>query len=179
MTQLAQGRDPDTGEPFGSDVQAVFDTFLRRNVPASNEVFLTFLGQGDCRVETRLRVDAREEGALADVQGMVPFVTTHQVDAQPPSPMLCAGQQWVLDTATGTLWSHGSLGLGSARGQRVHTSGGRTERSEVDIDAGWHEAAPWIAEKMRRMPVQGEARHTLPVAAGQGQVRVTMRWRFE
>jgi signal transduction histidine kinase len=41
--QLAGGNDPATGEPFGDDVRRIFDVFLDRNVPARNEVILTFL----------------------------------------------------------------------------------------------------------------------------------------
>lgn len=39
--RLAEGVDPATGEPFGDDVEALFDTFLRRNVPDDNEAFYT------------------------------------------------------------------------------------------------------------------------------------------
>lgn len=38
--QLAQGIDPDSGEPFGTDVTAIFDTFFARNIPDTDEVFL-------------------------------------------------------------------------------------------------------------------------------------------
>jgi two-component system, OmpR family, sensor kinase len=41
--QLVGGRDPATGQPFGSDVTAIFDTFLRRNVPAEGEAFYAFV----------------------------------------------------------------------------------------------------------------------------------------
>ena len=37
------GRDPTTGRPFGSDVRAVFDTFLRRNIPSDFETMITFV----------------------------------------------------------------------------------------------------------------------------------------
>lgn len=40
---LADGRDPGTGEPFGGNVGAVFDTFLRRNLPLEGEVYAAFL----------------------------------------------------------------------------------------------------------------------------------------
>jgi two-component system, OmpR family, sensor kinase len=36
------GRDPRTGEPFGSDVRAIFDVFLARNVPGEEEAFYTY-----------------------------------------------------------------------------------------------------------------------------------------
>ena len=43
LRSLATGTDPSTGEPFGADAAAIFDTFLRRNVPATNESFFTFV----------------------------------------------------------------------------------------------------------------------------------------
>ncbi len=43
VENLAGGRDPDTGEPFGTDVAAVFDTFVRRNVPSPGEAILTLV----------------------------------------------------------------------------------------------------------------------------------------
>lgn len=44
LESLAAGRDPATGERFAGDAQAVFDTFLERNVALEGEVYLTFLG---------------------------------------------------------------------------------------------------------------------------------------
>jgi hypothetical protein len=44
LRQLAGGSDPSTGEPFGDDVAALLDTFLRRNVPADGEAFYTVVG---------------------------------------------------------------------------------------------------------------------------------------
>ncbi|MCP9491421.1 MAG: HAMP domain-containing histidine kinase [Solirubrobacteraceae bacterium MAG38_C4-C5] len=40
----SRGRDPQTAEPFGTDIEAIFDTFLGRNVPDSGETVLTFVG---------------------------------------------------------------------------------------------------------------------------------------
>jgi two-component system, OmpR family, sensor kinase len=39
--RLATGNNPSTGEPFGSDAAAIFDTFLARNVPFDGEAFFT------------------------------------------------------------------------------------------------------------------------------------------
>ena len=36
------GVDPETARPFGDDVEAIFETFLRRNVAHEGEVFVTF-----------------------------------------------------------------------------------------------------------------------------------------
>ncbi len=41
--RLVDGVDPSTGEPFGSDLDAIFDTFLDRNVPGEDEIFLAIL----------------------------------------------------------------------------------------------------------------------------------------
>jgi two-component system OmpR family sensor kinase len=43
--QLADiGRNPETAQPFGHDVRAIFDVFLTRNVPAEGEAFYTYAG---------------------------------------------------------------------------------------------------------------------------------------
>jgi signal transduction histidine kinase len=44
LRNLATGNDPATGQPFGDDAEAILDTFLRRNVPAANEAFYSFVG---------------------------------------------------------------------------------------------------------------------------------------
>jgi two-component system OmpR family sensor kinase len=41
---LATGDDPATAEPFGTDVAAIFRTFLGRSVPGESEAFYTFVG---------------------------------------------------------------------------------------------------------------------------------------
>lgn len=43
LEQLSTGNDPDTGEPFGNDTEAIFDTFLRRNIPVEGEALFTIL----------------------------------------------------------------------------------------------------------------------------------------
>jgi two-component system OmpR family sensor kinase len=43
LETLADGRNPLTGEPFGGDVRAIFDTFLSRNVPGEGEVYIAFV----------------------------------------------------------------------------------------------------------------------------------------
>lgn len=43
LEQLVGGIDPVTGEPFGGDVSAIFDTFLARNVPLEGEGLITFV----------------------------------------------------------------------------------------------------------------------------------------
>lgn len=43
VRNLASGVDPATGEPFGLDAAAIFDTHLRRNLPIADEAFYTFV----------------------------------------------------------------------------------------------------------------------------------------
>ena len=40
---LANGVDPATGEPFGTDVEAIFDNFLSGTVPADSEAYYSFV----------------------------------------------------------------------------------------------------------------------------------------
>jgi signal transduction histidine kinase len=40
---VEDGRNPATGERFGSDVESLFDVFLQRNVPSENEAIFTFV----------------------------------------------------------------------------------------------------------------------------------------
>ena len=44
LDSLAEGTNPTTGEPFGEDLPALFDSFLRRNVPNDGEAFFTIVG---------------------------------------------------------------------------------------------------------------------------------------
>jgi signal transduction histidine kinase len=41
--KLVDGRDPETGQPFNEDIEAIFSVFLRRNIPADGEFLLTLL----------------------------------------------------------------------------------------------------------------------------------------
>lgn len=52
LTRLARGNDPDTGEPFGTDVRRILEVFFQRNVPARNEALLSFVG-GELFVRSR------------------------------------------------------------------------------------------------------------------------------
>lgn len=56
LRTLAQGGDPVTQRPFGSDPRRLFDTYLSRNVPSRDEVLLTYV-----------------DGALFDSRGQLPY----------------------------------------------------------------------------------------------------------
>lgn len=58
LERLAAGRDPSTGEPFAGDVEAIFATFLARNVPGSGEAFITFVdGRPHSRTPAPIQLD--------------------------------------------------------------------------------------------------------------------------
>ena len=69
---LAGGRDPETGQPFGADVAAIFDTFLGRNVPGEGEALYTFV-DGSFYKATQAPVPLFEEpeagGRWAELDG--------------------------------------------------------------------------------------------------------------
>ncbi|HEV3478076.1 MAG TPA: ATP-binding protein [Gaiellaceae bacterium] len=106
---LARGRDPRTGEPFGSDVRRVFQVFLARNVPARNEVIMTYVdGQPFARSRTlrsppyrldqdpRLiarwgRLDQIDEGEISTPGGRVKFLALPvRVNGGPPASFVVA-----------------------------------------------------------------------------------------
>jgi signal transduction histidine kinase len=44
LRRLADGRDPRTGRPFGTNVKRVFEVFFQRNVPSRNEALIAIVG---------------------------------------------------------------------------------------------------------------------------------------
>lgn len=55
---LADGRDPETGAPFGPAVERIFRVFLERNIPSENEAMITFVG-GEAYLRSRQVVPYR------------------------------------------------------------------------------------------------------------------------
>jgi two-component system OmpR family sensor kinase len=69
------GQNPETAEPFGDDIRAIFDVFLERNVPAEAETFYTYV-EGE-------RYDARwgpnlEERRLEPIDALSSIATTQR-----------------------------------------------------------------------------------------------------
>lgn len=63
LEQLVGGIDPVTGEPFGRDVSAIFDTFLARNVPLEGEGLITFVNGTVYKTDVRGAAIATTEAA--------------------------------------------------------------------------------------------------------------------
>lgn len=64
---VREGRDPRNGQPFGSDLEAIFDVYLRRNVPAPGESFLTFVGDEPYLISSDRPQRRRQAEALEDL----------------------------------------------------------------------------------------------------------------
>lgn len=43
LRALSNGTDPETGRPFGDDVERIFEVFLERNTPSRNQSLITFV----------------------------------------------------------------------------------------------------------------------------------------
>ena len=43
---LVKGKDPETAQPFGDNITAIFNTFLRRNIPVSDEYTIALFPDG-------------------------------------------------------------------------------------------------------------------------------------
>jgi hypothetical protein len=81
---LVGGTDPATGEPFGTNVERIFDVFLDRNVPARNEVVLTFVdGEFYRRSRSTPHLELQlDHSFVADVsRAAVPGTGRYQSDA--------------------------------------------------------------------------------------------------
>jgi signal transduction histidine kinase len=69
---VATGIDPNTGRPFGGDVQRIFDVVLQRSVPSQRETVFTFLGEAPYRSsvgnpdDPRLDRELRALGRVAE-----------------------------------------------------------------------------------------------------------------
>ncbi len=66
----SRGRNPQTAEPFGTDIEAIFDTFLGRNVPDAGEAALAFVGTELYRRSpvSGTPFDRRQLAALASIE---------------------------------------------------------------------------------------------------------------
>jgi signal transduction histidine kinase len=58
LRRLARGNDPATGRPFRGNADRIFDTFLRRNIPAPYEAIVTFV-DGEPYLRSRPVTDYR------------------------------------------------------------------------------------------------------------------------
>ncbi|HVL64811.1 MAG TPA: ATP-binding protein [Actinomycetota bacterium] len=80
LRQLAEGVDPETGRPFGNNIDRLFEVYFERNVAARSEAIITFVGGEPflrSRIVTPYRLDRdqrlvqRWTGIIEPEQGRV------------------------------------------------------------------------------------------------------------
>ncbi|HEY7707397.1 MAG TPA: ATP-binding protein [Gaiellaceae bacterium] len=84
---LAAGADPATGRPFGDDVRRIFRVALEGDIPARNEVFLTFV-HGRPFLRSRQAVPYRLDRDPSFVRRWATLSTTDRGSADTPSGRL-------------------------------------------------------------------------------------------
>ncbi|MGE0508197.1 MAG: sensor histidine kinase [Acidimicrobiia bacterium] len=83
LRALSAGTSPQTGEPFGDDVAAIFTTFLSRNVPAADEAFYAFVRGEPYLFSFDAPVELLEDAEL--VERWTSSRTATRVDSATPS----------------------------------------------------------------------------------------------
>lgn len=86
LRQLAGGTDPRTGEPFGSDVAAIFDVFLSRNVGLAGEGVVTIVDGRPYKSDVLGEVYGETAGLL-DRWSAVTEPTREQIDTEEAGPI--------------------------------------------------------------------------------------------
>ncbi|MDQ4134477.1 MAG: ATP-binding protein [Actinomycetota bacterium] len=66
MRTLVDGLNPATGQPFGEDIEAIFTTFLRRNLPFEGEALFTLVDGHPHRTSPRPPYNLLEEPSLVE-----------------------------------------------------------------------------------------------------------------
>ncbi len=98
LQQLATGNDPDTGQPFGSDLRSVFDTFLSRNIPSEGEVLFTLV-DGRPYASTLTPVQLFQNDALVERWAAVTSPIEDRIDTEAgrvhylAAPVVTAGDE--------------------------------------------------------------------------------------
>ena len=84
LRRLASGRDPRTGERFGTDVERIFDVYFQRNVPSRNEAMIALVG-GETYLRSRPVVPYRLHEDRALVQHWASLTRQERGGAETPA----------------------------------------------------------------------------------------------
>ncbi len=162
------------------------------------ERYLNYSGYEGCPGDIHIRVKNTSEGATADVSGMVPFKQADTADYRANElnlKMQCLGSTLVYDLKVRKIYSDG-IGHPTPRGSYRYWDSlhGETFNEEVDVSTTYI-AWEWVAENLRIADASGSASTTLPISgtnagpapAGvggdgsqvSGQIKVSMKWKFE
>src|SRR5918995_560442 len=96
------GRDPRTGRPFGSDIRALFEVYLARNVPAQGEDFYTLVGGRPFRASRDADPDEALRERLAGLGGIT-STTRDEVDTSDGEVRYLAVPVRIGESATGVF----------------------------------------------------------------------------
>jgi signal transduction histidine kinase len=81
LRALAGGNDPETGTPFGNDVERIFEIFLERNIPSENQMLITYLrGQPFLRSRRSVPYRLDQNAELTERWSSVRTTTRGEVD---------------------------------------------------------------------------------------------------
>jgi signal transduction histidine kinase len=102
--RLASGTDPGTGEPFGTDLRAIFDVYFDREVPDEGETLLAFVdgelyasaqaqdGAEDLggAIDRWLALTRPQSGSYETPEGQIRYVAMPLLDGEPPGLFVVA-----------------------------------------------------------------------------------------
>jgi len=102
--RLASGTDPRTGEPFGTDLRAIFDVYFDREVPDEGETLLAFVdgelyasaqaqdGAEDLggAIDRWLALTRPQSGSYETPEGQIRYVAMPLLDGEPPGLFVVA-----------------------------------------------------------------------------------------
>jgi len=104
--RLAGGTDPRTGEPFGTDVRAIFDVYFDREVPDEGETLLAFIDGElydsaqaqdatgaedlDTAIERWLALTRPQSGSIDAEEGQIRYIALPLPEGEPPGLFVVA-----------------------------------------------------------------------------------------
>lgn len=156
--------------------------------------YLSYFGYEGCPTEIQARIDNSGSGAMADVQGMVPFTYKMQAETRGTDldrKMMCLSRNTVYDTRERKIYTDG-FGVPVIRGLYLYTEAGRERVRDPDEEfSGNAEALDWVSRQLRTAPASGTLTTRLPAPARalvgtatagakfSGELQVTLTWKFE
>lgn len=153
--------------------------------------FLDYAGFAECDATILVRIDRMLSGEYADVQGMVPYrlrLTANHSGDELQRQMTCLGASLVVDVEDQVFYTDG-LAMPEATGMHVRELRGRAAETSEDRIPLQAEISEWVAAQLRRAPLSGLQRATLPLGQSpsgaistgdyHAQAEVELRWNLE
>lgn len=153
--------------------------------------YLDYYPAPECRAEIRVRIDRVLSGEFDDVQGLVPYSVRHSADyagSELEQQMTCFTASLVLDAKEQVFYTDG-LGVPEAQGLQQREVRGRPAESGEARLTVHEEVALWVAEQLRKAPVQGRRQASIPLlqdrsgsmsrGAYTGEADVELSWALE